>query len=161
MFLHLLAITALLIIPSLAFGQTKETDTLTARKGVSRKLEMERARVDSIERAFEEWVCNMPVADKSAEREVLKPIEPDFKKMVKPNDSIRQQQITFKIKMPKNMMPIDNRLEATKSFQRNQSGAMTIGINIFGVLEKLFPKRKRMSKKEREREKLRRILENY
>lgn len=161
MFLHLLAITVLLIIPSLAFGQTSETDTLTARKGDSRKLETERAKVDSIERAFEEWVRNMPIADKSAEGEVLKHIEPDFKKMVKPNDSIRQQQIAFKIKMPKNMMPIDNRLETTKSFQRNQSGAMTVGINIFGVLEKLFPKRKRMSKKEREREKLRRILENY
>lgn len=67
MFLHLLAITALLIIPSLAFGQTKEADTLIARKGDARKLEMERARVDSIERAFEEWVRNMPVADKSAE----------------------------------------------------------------------------------------------
>ena len=161
MFLHLLAITVLLIIPSLAFGQTSETDTLTARMGDSRKLETERAKVDSIERAFEEWVRNMPIADKSAEGKVLKPIEPDFKKMVKPNDSIRQQQIAFKIKMPKNMMPIDNRLETTKSFQRNQSGAMTVGINIFGVLEKLFPKRKRMSKKEREREKLRRILENY
>lgn len=161
MFLHLLAITVLLIIPSLAFGQASETDTLTARKGDARKLETERAKVDSIERAFEEWVRNMPIADKSAEGEVLKPIEPDFKQMVKPNDSIRQQQIAFKIKMPKNMMPIDNRLETTKSFQRNQSGAMTVGINIFGVLEKLFPKRKRMSKKEREREKLRRILENY
>ena len=161
MFLHLLAITVLLIIPSLAFGQTSETDTLTARMGDSRKLETERAKVDSIERAFEEGVRNMPIADKSAEGEVMKPIEPDIKKMVKPNDSIRQQQIAFKIKMPKNMMPIDNRLEATKSFQRNQSGAMTVGINIFGVLEKLFPKRKRMSKKEREREKLRRILENY
>jgi hypothetical protein len=161
MFLHLLAITVLLIIPSLAFGQTSETDTLTARMGDSRKLETERAKVDSIERAFEEWVRNMPIADKSAEGEVLKPIESDFKKMVKPNDSIRQQLIAFKIKMPKNMMPIDNRLETTKSFQRNQSGAMTVGINIFGVLEKLFPKRKRMSKKEREREKLRRILENY
>lgn len=161
MFLHLLAITVLLIIPSLAFGQTSETDTLTVRKGDARKLETERAKVDSIERAFEEWVRNMPIADKSAHGEVLKPIEPDFKKMVKPNDSIRQQQIAFKIKMPKNMMPIDNRLETTKSFQRNQSGAMTVGINIFGVLEKLFPKRKRMSKKEREREKLRRILENY
>jgi hypothetical protein len=63
MFLHLLAITVLLIIPSLAFGQTSETDTLTARKGDARKLETERAKVDSIERAFEEWVRNMPIAD--------------------------------------------------------------------------------------------------
>lgn len=160
MFLHLFTITTLLIVSCLAVGQTRDTDTLKTIKGDGSKLEVQREKSSSAEDDYEEWVRNMPIKDEIVEENVLKPIEPDFRKRVKPND-IARQQTTFKFNKPKSMMPEDNRLEYAKVSQRNTSGAMTIGVNILGVLNKLLSKRKRMSRKERTREKLRRIIESY
>ena len=115
---------------------------------------------------YEEWLRNEPMKPEQRDSSVLRPMPPRIER-VSPDKlvSLRSNKIGVVIMTPK--LRQDMRLAYQSHFleqQREQAGgAMTVGVNPLSLIalavKKIFPKRK--SKKERQREKLQQILDNY
>lgn len=123
--------------------------------------------VNEIDKDFEEWLRNEPLKSKQNRADLLKPAEPDIRqKLAAPLELDNYPKMTFSLKSPgEDFLQADNRLEATKEFQRKQSGAMMIGVDILAVvgyaLQHFIKPQKHLSKKERKKQKLKDILDNY
>jgi hypothetical protein len=121
---------------------------------------------DSAKNDFEEWLRNEPMRPGLHDSTAISPIEPSELKLDPEKIKPKQPPISINIMTPalRNDMRLayhSHWLEEQRKAQ--QGGAMTIGINplslIAVVIHKLFPKHK--SKKQRERERLQQILDNY
>ena len=121
---------------------------------------------DSAKNDFDEWLRNEPLRPELHDSTAISPIEPS---------AMREDPSKIKPKHPPvsiNIMTPELRTDMRLAYQSHwleeqrksqQGGAMTIGVNplslIAIVIHKLFPKHK--SKKQRERERLQQILDNY
>ena len=121
---------------------------------------------DSAKSDFEEWLRNEPLRPELHDSTAISPIPPSMMR-VDPS-KIKPQHPPISI----NIMTPELRTEMALAYQSHwleeqrkaqQGGAMTIGINPLSllalVIDKIMPKRK--SKKQRYREQLQQILDNY
>lgn len=125
-----------------------------------------RLSADSLKNNFEEWLRNEPLRSAPRDSQAVAPLPPTLP-VVAPRDLVpKQPQVSINIMTPafRTEMQLayqSGQLERMRKEQ--QGGAMMIGVNplsILGyVLSKVLPHRK--SKKEREREKLKLVLDNY
>ena len=125
-----------------------------------------RLRPDSAKTDYEEWLRNEPQESLMHDSTALRPLPPSLpsasSEQLKPSHSkVNISIMTPALKTDMQLAYQSHWLEEQRKEQ--QRGAMMVGVSpmaIIGyVLSKLFPHRK--SKKEREREKLQRILDNY
>ena len=121
---------------------------------------------DSTKDDFEEWLRNEPLKPELHDSTTLSPIEPADLKLDPSKIKPKHPPISINIMTPelRNDMRLayhSHWLEEQRKAQ--QGGAMTIGINPLNllalVIHKLMPKHK--SKKQRYREQLQQILDNY
>ena len=115
---------------------------------------------------YEEWLRNEPLKPDLHDSSALQPVAPQLNHL-SPKANIQQQKpVQVVIMTPK--LRQDMRLAYQSHFLEQQrkeqaGGAMTVGVNPLSLIalavKKIFPKRK--SKKERQREKLQQILDNY
>ncbi|MBQ9230522.1 MAG: hypothetical protein IJ190_04990 [Prevotella sp.] len=125
-----------------------------------------RLRQDSLRSDYEEWLRNEPLRSVPRDSQVISPMESHFS-AINPLEQIPEHSkvniniITPALKTDMRLAYQSHWLEEQRKEQ--QGGAMMIGVNplslIGYVLSKILPHRK--SKKEREREKLKQILDNY
>ena len=136
---------------------------------VRAQVEEDRKRLhvpDSAKSDYEEWLRNEPLQPELHDSTAISPIPPSMMR-VDPS-KIKPQHPPISI----NIMTPELRTEMALAYQSHwleeqrkaqQGGAMTIGINPLSLLalvvEKIMPKRK--SKKQRYREQLQQILDNY
>ena len=121
---------------------------------------------DSTKSDFEEWLRNEPLKPELHDSTAISPIEPSTMKLDPSKIQPKRPPITINIMTPE--LRNDMRLAyhshwLDEQHKAQQGGAMTIGVNplslIALVIHKLFPKHK--SKKQRQREQLQQILDNY
>ena len=136
---------------------------------VRAQVEEDRKRLhvpDSAKSDYEEWLRNEPLRPELHDSTAISPIPPSMMR-VDPS-KIKPQHPPISI----NIMTPELRTEMALAYQSHwleeqrkaqKGGAMTIGVNplslIALVIHKLFPKHK--SKKQRQREQLKQILDNY
>ena len=121
---------------------------------------------DSAKSDYEEWLRNEPLRPELHDSTAISPIPPSMMR-VDPS-KIKPQHPPISI----NIMTPELRTEMALAYQSHwleeqrkaqQGGAMTIGVNPLSllalVIDKIMPKRK--SKKQRYREQLQQILDNY
>ena len=120
----------------------------------------------SSENDFEEWLRNEPIRPELHDSSALSPIEPSTMRLdpskIKPtHPPVSINIITPELRNDMRLAYQSHWLEEQRKAQ--QGGAMTIGVNplslIAIVIDKILPKRK--SKKQRQREQLQQILDNY
>ena len=118
------------------------------------------------ENDFEEWLRNEPIRPELHDSSAIRPIEPSMMRVDPSKIKPKQPAISINIMTPE--LRTDMQLAYQSHWLEEQrkdqkGGAMTIGVNplslIAIVIHKLFPKHK--SKKQRERERLQQILDNY
>lgn len=118
------------------------------------------------ENDFEEWLRNEPIRPELHDSSAIRPIEPSMMRVDPSKIKPKQPAISFNIMTPE--LRTDMRLAYQSHWLEEQrkeqkGGAMTIGVSplslIALVIHKLFPKHK--SKKQRQREQLQQILDNY
>ena len=118
------------------------------------------------ENDFQEWLRNEPIRPELHDSTAIRPVEPSDLKLDPRKIQPKHPPVSINIISPelRNDMRLayhSHWLEEQRKAQ--QGGAMTIGVNplslIAIVIHKIFPKRK--SKKQRERERLQQILDNY
>ena len=121
---------------------------------------------DSAKSDYEEWLRNEPIKPELHDSSALSPIPPSMMRLdpskIKPkHPPISINIITPELRNDMRLAYHSHWLEEQRKAQ--QGGAMTIGVNplslIALVIHKLFPKHK--SKKQRQRERLQQILDNY
>ena len=121
---------------------------------------------DSVKSDYEEWLRNEPLRPEQNDTIAISPIPPsipidDPTKIKANHPPVSINIMTPKLRTEMQLAYQSHWLEEQRKSQTG--GAMTIGVNplhLLGyLLHKLFPDRK--SKKQREREKLQRILDNY
>ena len=121
---------------------------------------------ESAKSDFEEWLRNEPLRPELHDSTALTPVEPSDLKLdpskIKPmHPPVSINIITPELRNDMRLAYHSHWLEEHRKAQ--QGGAMTIGVNplslIALVIHKLLPKHK--SKKQRERERLQQILDNY
>ena len=118
------------------------------------------------ENDFEEWLRNEPIRPELHDSSAISPIEPSTMRLdpskIKPtHPPVSINIITPELRNDMRLAYHSHWLDEQRKAQ--QGGAMTIGVNplslIALVIHKLFPKHK--SKKQRQREQLQQILDNY
>ena len=118
------------------------------------------------ENDFEEWLRNEPIRPELHDSSAIRPIEPSMMRVDPSKIKPKQPAISINIMTPE--LRTDMRLAYHSHWLEEQrkeqkGGAMTIGVSplslIALVIHKLFPKHK--SKKQRQREQLKQILDNY
>lgn len=121
---------------------------------------------DSTKSDFEEWLRNEPLRPELHDSTVLTPVEPSDLKLDPSKIKPKHPPITINIMTPelRNDMRLAYHSHWLEEQRKSQiGGAMTIGINplslIALVIHKLLPKHK--SRKQRQREQLQEILDNY
>ena len=121
---------------------------------------------DSTKNDFEEWLRNEPIKPELHDSSALSPIPPSMMRIDPSKIQPKHPPVSINIMTPE--LRTDMRLAYHSHWleeqrKAQQGGAMTIGVNplnlIAIVIHKLFPKHK--SKKQRERERLQQILDNY
>ena len=121
---------------------------------------------DSAKSDYEEWLRNEPIKPELHDSSALSPIPPSMMRLdpskIKPNHPpISINIITPELRNDMRLAYQSHWLEEQRKAQ--QGGAMTIGVNPLNllalVIHKLMPKHK--SKKQRYRERLQEILDNY
>lgn len=121
---------------------------------------------DSLKSDFEEWLRNEPLQPELHDTMSISPLPPSIPVTDPMKLKSKHPPISFTIMTP--TLRTDMQLAYQSHWLEEQrksqvGGAMTIGINplslIGYVLDKIFPTRK--SRKQREREKLQQILDNY
>lgn len=125
-----------------------------------------RVHPDSTKTDYEEWLHNEPQESPMHDSTVIQPLPPSLpnvrpEKLMPNHPKVSISIMTPALKTDMQLAYQSHWLEEQRKAQ--QGGAMMVGVSpmaIVGyVLSKLFPHRK--SKKEREREKLQRVLDNY
>lgn len=120
----------------------------------------------SSENDFDEWLRNEPIRPELHDSSAISPIEPSTMRLdpskIKPtHPPVSINIITPELRNDMRLAYQSHWLEEQRKAQKG--GAMTIGVNplslIAIVIHKLFPKHK--SKKQRQREQLKQILDNY
>ena len=120
----------------------------------------------SSENDFEEWLRNEPIRPELHDSSAISPIEPSTMRLdpskIKPtHPAVSINIITPELRNDMRLAYQSHWLEEQRKQQ--QGGAMTIGVNPLSlaalIISKIFPHRK--SKKERQREKMQQILDNY
>ena len=118
------------------------------------------------ENDFEEWLRNEPIRPELHDSSAIRPIEPSMMRVDPSKIKPKQHAISINIMTPE--LRTDMQLAYHSHWLEEQrkeqkGGAMTIGVSpislIALVIHKLFPKHK--SKKQRQREQLKQILDNY
>ena len=118
------------------------------------------------ENDFDEWLRNEPIKPELRDSSTLRPLPPSIPTIDPTKIKPKRPPITINIMTPE--LRNDMRLAYHSHWldeqrKAQQGGAMTIGVNplslIALVIHKLFPKHK--SKKQRQREQLQQILDNY
>jgi len=121
---------------------------------------------DSANNDFEEWLRNEPLKPELHDSTALTPVPPSMMRLDPSKIQPKHPPISINIMTPK--LRTDMQLAYQSHWLEEQrkeqkGGAMTIGVNplslIAIVIHKLFPKHK--SKKQRQREQLKQILDNY
>ena len=121
---------------------------------------------DSTKDDFEEWLRNEPIRPELHDSTAISPVVPSTMRADPSKLKPKQPPVSINIMTPE--LRTDMRLAYHSHWleeqrKAQQGGAMTIGVNplslIAIVIHKLFPKHK--SKKQRERERLQQILDNY
>ena len=121
---------------------------------------------DSTKDDYEEWLRNEPLKPELHDSSALRPIPPSIMRLDPSKIKPKHPPISINIMTPKLRTDMQlayqsHWLEEQRKAQ--QGGAMTIGVSplslIALVIDKILPKRK--SKKQRQREKLQQILDNY
>lgn len=117
---------------------------------------------------YEEWLRNEPLKPERNDSSVLQPIAPE-RSILSPQANISQQKpVQIPIMTPKlrqdMILCYQGHMQEERQKQFKQEGGVMVGsINPLSLaallISKLLPNRK--SKKEREREKLRQVLDNY
>ena len=117
---------------------------------------------------YEEWLRNEPMRPDLHDSSALQPIPPQLNHL-SPKANIQQQKpvqvviMTPKLRQDMILCYQGHMLEEKKKQFHQEGGVMTGSINPLSLaallLHKLFPNRK--SKKERQREKLQQVLDNY
>ena len=118
------------------------------------------------ENDYEEWLRNEPLKPELHDSSALSPIEPSNLKLDPSKIKPKHPPISINIITPelRNDMRLAYHSHWLEEQRKDQKGgAMTIGVSplslIALVIHKLFPKHK--SKKQRQREQLQQILDNY
>lgn len=118
------------------------------------------------ENDFDEWLRNEPIRPELHDSTAISPVVPSTMQADPSKLKPKQPPVSINIMTPE--LRTDMRLAYHSHWleeqrKAQQGGAMTIGVNplslIAIVIHKLFPKHK--SKKQRERERLQQILDNY
>ena len=159
----------LLILLLLALANMVRAQDVEDKKRIhvpdSAKMTTPRADQKS-ENDFEEWLRNEPIQPELHDSTAISPLEPSDLKLDPRKIKPKQPPISINIITPelRNDMRLAYHSHWLKEQRKaQQGGAMTIGVNplnlIAIVIHKLFPKHK--SKKQRERERLQQILDNY
>ena len=121
---------------------------------------------DSAKNDFDEWLRNEPIRPELHDSTAISPVVPSTMRADPSKLKPKQPPVSINIMTPE--LRTDMRLAYHSHWleeqrKAQQGGAMTIGVNplslIALVIHKLFPKHK--SKKQRERERLQQILDNY
>ena len=121
---------------------------------------------DSAKNDFDEWLRNEPIRPELHDSTAISPVVPSTMRADPSKLKPKQPPVSINIMTPE--LRTDMRLAYHSHWLEEQrkeqkGGAMTIGVNplslIAIVIHKLFPKHK--SKKQRERERLQQILDNY
>ena len=121
---------------------------------------------DSTKDDFEEWLRNEPIRPELHDSTAISPVVPSTMRADPSKLKPKQPPVSINIMTPE--LRTDMRLAYHSHWleeqrKAQQGGAMTIGVNplslIAIVIHKLFPTHK--SKKQRERERLQQILDNY
>ena len=136
---------------------------------VRAQVEGDRKRLhvrDSAKSDYEEWLRNEPLKPELHDSSALNPIEPSNFKLDPSKIKPKHPPISINIITPelRNDMRLAYHSHWLEEQRKDQKGgAMTIGVSplslIALVIHKLFPKHK--SKKQRQREQLQQILDNY
>ena len=136
---------------------------------VRAQVEEDRKRLhvpDSAKSDYEEWLRNEPLRPELHDSTAISPIPPSMMRVDPTKIKPKHPSISINIMTPQ--LRTDMRLAYQSHWLEEQrkaqtGGAMTIGVNplslIAVVIHKLFPKHK--SRKQRERERLQQILDNY
>ncbi len=121
---------------------------------------------DSTKSDYEEWLRNEPLKVAGRDSSFLQPLPPQKVVEHPHNLAPKHQPVAINIMTPdlRTNMQLAYQSHWLEEQRKEQAGgAMTIGVNpvalIGWVIYKIFPERK--SKKQRKREKLQRILDNY
>ena len=117
---------------------------------------------------FDEWLRNEPLKPQQQDSTLFQPVPPDLNHL-SPQANIKQMKpVQVKVMTPKLRQDMilcyqGHMLEEQQKQNRLEGGAMMVGVSPLSLaaflLHKLFPNRK--SKKERQREKLKQVLDNY
>ena len=117
---------------------------------------------------FDEWLRNEPLKPEQHDSSVLQPIAPDLESLspkpkIEPQKPIQVVIMTPKLRQDMRLCYQGHMQEERKKQFYQEGGFMAGSINPLSLaallLDKLFPNRK--SKKERQREKLKQVLDNY
>ena len=118
------------------------------------------------ENDFEEWLRNEPIRPELHDSSALSPIPPSMMRIDPSKIQPKHPPISINIMTPElrtNMQLAYQSHWLEEQRKEQKGGAMTIGVNplslIAIVIDKILPKRK--SKKQRQREQLQQILDNY
>ena len=152
----------ILIICLLALAVMAKAQVSTDKKQISMPDSVKSPVTD-----YEEWLRNEPMKPERSDSSVLRPMLPRIER-VSPDklSPLPSKKIEVVVMTPQ--LRQDMRLAYQSHFLERQrkeqvGGAMTIGLPILPLIafavKKIFPKHK--SKKERQREKLQEILDNY
>jgi hypothetical protein len=123
-------------------------------------------KTDSLKSDYEEWLRNEPLRSAPRDSQVISPMESHISAINTLEQMPERPKVNINVITP--ALRTDMRLAYQNHWleeqrKEQQAGAMTIGVNpislIAYLISKLFPHRK--SKKQREREKLKQILDNY
>ena len=117
---------------------------------------------------FEEWLRNEPLKSTRRDSSILQPVPPQLNNLSPKAMMPQQKPVQVVIMTPKLRQDMilcyqGHMLEERKKQFRQEGGVMTGSVNPLSLaallISKLLPNRK--SKKERQREKLQQILDNY
>lgn len=156
---YLIIVTALLF-PTVLVAQTENRGTTT--------IVPEKEPESTHDAEFEEWLRGMPTTIAPNPNGILEPVEPDFLKDI----PLKPGQGVVPIDYARLNAPVLSKEDAQMIYwgkqledQHKEPGAMTIGIPVLAIAQylivKLLPKDWLKSPRERHREKLQKILDEY
>jgi hypothetical protein len=121
---------------------------------------------DSAQSDYEEWLRNEPLRPEQRDSMALQPLPPSVPVADPMKLKAKQSPVSINIMTPEQITNMKLAYQShwlDEQRKAQQGGAMTIGVNPIAlavwVVRKLFPKHK--SKKQRQREQLQQILDNY
>ena len=155
-----LVIVTTLLFPSILVAQTENRGTIT--------IVPEKEPEEKHDAEFEKWLQEMPTTVAPNPNGILEPVEPDFRKDI----ALKPGQGMVPIDYARLNAPVISREDALMIHwgkqmeqQRKEPGAMTIGVPVLLVaqylLQKILPESWLKSPREKHRERLKKILDEY